>query len=62
MCTVPTRSSPELTSTDSPMAPLLLPLAPEITVIHGVWLAALHSHSPRAVTFTVTPPPEAAID
>ncbi len=57
---VPERAGPELPWMKYPTAPLPLPLAPEVTVIHGALLDAAHPQPPAAVTATLPNAPDAA--
>jgi hypothetical protein len=57
---VPVRAAPVLAATVNVIDPLPLPVAPEVTVIHGTLLAAVHAHPPAVVTVTGVPAPPAA--
>ena len=61
---VPFRGVPRLLAvTLNPTLPLLLPLAPDVTVSHGVLLlAAVHAQPAPAVTVTLPVPPSTDID
>lgn len=59
---VPVRAAPVLAATVKAVDPLPLPAAPEVTVIQGTLLAAVHAHPAAAVTVTGVPvPPGAAM-
>jgi hypothetical protein len=58
--TVPVRAAPALAATENVIDPLPLPVVPEITVIHGTLLAAVHAHPAAALTETGVPPPPTA--
>jgi hypothetical protein len=51
-----------LTATVNAFAPLPLPLAGSVIVIHGTWLTAVHAQPAFVVTVTLLPPPAAGID
>jgi hypothetical protein len=57
--TVPVRAAPVLAATEKVIDPLPLP-APEVTVIHGTLLAAVHAHPTAVLTETGFPAPPAA--
>ncbi len=59
---VPDRPGPVVGSTLNATLPLPLPVVPDVTAIHGAWLAAVHAHPGPAVTVTVPVPPVAATD
>ena len=50
---VPLRADPVLAATLNPTGPLPVPDVPEVTVIHGTPLVAVHVHPAPAVTVTV---------
>ena len=50
---VPLRADPVLSDTLNPTGPLPVPDAPDVTVIHGAPLIAVHVHPSPAVTVTV---------
>lgn len=50
---VPARGVPVFASTLKLTAPLPLPEAPDVTVIHGTPLTAVHAHAAVVVTVTV---------
>jgi hypothetical protein len=58
--TVPVREDdPVFVATSNVTAPLPLPLPPDVIVMNGALLVALHAHPGEVVTVTVTgPPPE----
>jgi hypothetical protein len=58
--TVPERDVPVLAATVKVIDPLPLPVVPEVTVIHGTLLAAVHAHPAAALTVTGVPGPPAA--
>ncbi len=61
--TVPVRAADVLAATVKPTVPLPLPVAPEVTTIHGSSLLALHGQPAGVVTATGDPePPSAPID
>jgi len=50
---VPFRSLPVFAATLNPTDPFPVPVAPDVTVIHGALLVALHAQPVPAVTVTV---------
>ena len=59
--TVPARCVvPVFAAIEYPTVPLPLPLAPEVIVIHGTLLDAVHAHPAAAVTVDVRAPPLAS--
>lgn len=50
---VPVRAAPVFAATLKPTGPFPVPLAPDVMVIHGAWLAAVHAQPAPAVTVTV---------
>ena len=57
---VPVRCAPVFAATVTPTAPLPEPVAPEVIVIHGALLAAVHVQP--AVVVTMTVPDDPALD
>jgi hypothetical protein len=57
---VPVRAVPALAATVNVIDPLPLPLALEVTVIHGTLLTAVHAHPAAVVTVTGVPAPPVA--
>jgi hypothetical protein len=55
--TTPDRPGPLSPAIESVTVPEPLPLAPDVIVIHGCALDAVHAHPAAAVTFTVRVPP-----
>ena len=53
MATVPLRAAPVFAATLRPTDPLPVPDAPDVTVIHGTPLTAVHEHAAVVVTATV---------
>lgn len=51
--TVPVRSAPVFAVRLRTTVPLPVPDAPEVTVIHGALLAAVHEHPSSVITLTV---------
>jgi hypothetical protein len=49
----PDRAAPVFAATLKPTAPFPVPVAPDITVIHGSLLLAVHAHAAVVVTLTV---------
>jgi len=56
---VPLREAAVLAATVNDTDPFPLPDAPEVTVIHGTLLLAVHAQPPAVVTFVVPEPPDA---
>jgi hypothetical protein len=56
---VPVRPAPELAAAVKVTAPLPVPLAPVLMVIHGVAVVAVHAQAAVVVTFTGEPAPPA---
>lgn len=57
--TVPLRAPPPFASIVSVSDPLPVPLAADVTWIHGAWLAAVHAQFPVASIVMLTAPPPA---
>jgi hypothetical protein len=48
-----------LVATVNDTDPFPVPAVPDVTVIHGTLLLAVHAQPPEVVTFTVPEPPDA---
>src|ERR1043165_5318586 len=60
--TMPVRAAPVFSPTDSATGPDAFALAPLVTRIHGVWLAAVQAQPVSVSTLSVTAPPDADTD
>jgi hypothetical protein len=58
--TTPSRAAPVFASTVIVVVPFPVPLAPDVILIQGTLLAAVHPHAPLAVIDTLVVPPVAA--
>ena len=61
MVSVALRPAPVLAATENATVPLPVPLAPDVIVIHGALLVAVHAHPLVAVTVTEPVPPPTAM-
>jgi len=59
MVSVPVRSAPVFASTVNATGPFPLPVAPDVTAIHGALLVAVHVQPAAVVTFEFPVPPDA---
>ena len=57
---IPVLAAPVFAATVNVTVPLLVPLAPELIVIHAAPLVAVHWHPPAAETVIGVPAPPAA--